>query len=86
MSGNRTAGSLLVTAAEWFAGGQRIPYDPETPRVLTEEVTFPGGHLTTSEHPDLLAAGIRDIAARHGVSTTATGQPMTPTLETRRTP
>ena len=25
------------------------------------------GHLTTSEHPDFLAAAIRDIAARHGV-------------------
>ena len=37
-----------------------------------EILTFPGGHLTTSEHPDLLAAAIRDIAARHGVGTTAT--------------
>jgi pimeloyl-ACP methyl ester carboxylesterase len=37
MSGNRTADSPLVTAAEWFAGGQRIPYDPESARVLTEE-------------------------------------------------
>jgi hypothetical protein len=37
MSGNRTAGSPLVTAAEWFAGGQRIGYDPESARVLTEE-------------------------------------------------
>jgi pimeloyl-ACP methyl ester carboxylesterase len=37
MGGNRTAGALLVTAAEWFAGGQRIPYDPESARVLTEE-------------------------------------------------
>ena len=45
MSGNRTAGSLLVTAAEWFAGGQRIPYDPESARVLTEEeaAATPGG-------------------------------------------
>jgi pimeloyl-ACP methyl ester carboxylesterase len=33
-------------------------------------LTFPGGHLTTSEHPDLLAAAIRDIAIRHGVGTT----------------
>jgi pimeloyl-ACP methyl ester carboxylesterase len=33
-------------------------------------VAFPGGHLTTSEHPDLLAAAIRDIAIRHGVGTT----------------
>src|SRR5437016_1101595 len=27
----------LVTAAEWFAGGQRVPYDPESGRLLTEE-------------------------------------------------
>jgi len=37
MSGNRMAGAPLVTAAEWFAGGQRIPYDPGSARVLTEE-------------------------------------------------
>ncbi len=34
-----------------------------------EVLTFPGGHHTTSEHPDLLAAAIRDIATRHGVGT-----------------
>ena len=28
---------------------------------------FPGGHLTTSEHPDLLAAAITTIARAHGV-------------------
>src|SRR4051794_10906950 len=27
----------LVTAAEWFAGGKRIWYDPRSARVLTEE-------------------------------------------------
>src|ERR1700748_2039204 len=32
----------LVTAAEWFGGGQRIPYDPESARVLTEEAATPG--------------------------------------------
>src|SRR4029077_19993226 len=34
----------LVTAAEWFGGGQRIPYDPDSARVLTEEeaVATPG--------------------------------------------
>jgi pimeloyl-ACP methyl ester carboxylesterase len=37
-----------------------------------EILTFPGGHLTTSEHPDLLAAAISDIAARHGVGAPAT--------------
>src|SRR5882757_3869740 len=42
MGRNETAGrpgqdQALVTAAEWFAGGWRIPYDPETARVLTQE-------------------------------------------------
>jgi pimeloyl-ACP methyl ester carboxylesterase len=39
-----------------------------------EILTFPGGHLTTSEHPDLLAAAIRDLAARHSASTGATAR------------
>ncbi len=29
-------GQAQVTAAEWFAGGRRIPYDPQSGRVLTE--------------------------------------------------
>src|ERR1700756_4688112 len=37
MDRNRTAYQARVTAAEWFAGGQRIPYDPGSARVLTEE-------------------------------------------------
>jgi pimeloyl-ACP methyl ester carboxylesterase len=42
MSTNETAARAgkdqgFVTAAEWFAGGRRIPYDPESARVLTEE-------------------------------------------------
>jgi pimeloyl-ACP methyl ester carboxylesterase len=41
------------------AARQRVPQ--------AKILTFPGGHLTTSEHPDLLAAAIRDIAERHGV-------------------
>jgi pimeloyl-ACP methyl ester carboxylesterase len=118
-----------VTAAEWFAGGQRIPYDPQSARVLhraagftaehrrhatrwglaaiardlggaaaaalyvggsdedpyghrqiqatrervpeAEILAFPGGHLTTSEQPGLLAAAIRDVAERHGVGAPA---------------
>ncbi len=88
--------SKRVTAAEWFASGQRIPWrcggtvalyvggsdeDPYEHRQIkatrervpgAEVLTFPGGHLTTSEHPDLLAAAIRDIATRHGVGTPAT--------------
>src|SRR5262245_62039658 len=31
--GDRT----LVTATEWFAGGQRIPWDPRAGRVLADE-------------------------------------------------
>ena len=37
-----------------------------------EILTFPGGYLATGEHPDLLAAAIRGIAARHGVGAPAT--------------
>ena len=42
MSDNRTGGSLRrdearVTAAEWFADGQRTWYDPNAARVLTED-------------------------------------------------
>ena len=49
MSRNETAGlprqdRAWVTAAEWFAGGRRIPYDPGSARVRTEEeaATAPG--------------------------------------------
>ena len=50
MSRNKTAGSprrdqAPVTAAEWFAGGRRIWYDPASARVLTGEeaaATTPG--------------------------------------------
>jgi hypothetical protein len=42
MGGNKAAGRprqdrTWVTAAEWFAGGRRIGYDPESARMLTEE-------------------------------------------------
>jgi len=39
-----------------------------------EILTFPGGHLTTSEHPDLLAAAICDLAARYSAGTGATAR------------
>ncbi|MGC1282416.1 MAG: hypothetical protein WA895_05725, partial [Streptosporangiaceae bacterium] len=52
-------------------GGRMIPTTRE--RVPEARVlAFPGGHLTTSEHPELLAATIREIAGRHGVGTPAT--------------
>ena len=34
---NGAAGLPLVTAGEWFAGGQRVVYDPGSAHVLTEE-------------------------------------------------
>jgi hypothetical protein len=40
----------LVTAEEWFAGGQRIPYHPGTARVLTaEQATATPGALRVFE-------------------------------------
>ena len=72
------ARNLGGTVALYVGGSDEDPYEhrqiPATrERVPQAEVlTFPGGHLTTSEHPDLLAAAIRDIAARHGVGAPAT--------------
>jgi pimeloyl-ACP methyl ester carboxylesterase len=45
------------------AARQRVPG--------AEILNFPGGHLTTSEHPDLLATAIRDIASRYGAGAPA---------------
>ena len=72
------ARDLDGSVALYVGGSDEDPYEhrqiPATrERVPPAEVlTFPGGHLTTSEHPDLLAAAIREIAARHGVGTPAT--------------
>jgi pimeloyl-ACP methyl ester carboxylesterase len=69
------AGELHGTVALYVGGSDGDPYEHRqlpAARVRVPEagiLTFPGGHLTTSEHPDLLAAAIRDIAARHGVCT-----------------
>jgi pimeloyl-ACP methyl ester carboxylesterase len=71
------ARDLDGTVALYVGGSDEDAYEhrqiPATrERVPQAEVRiFPGGHLTTSEHPDLLAAAIRDIAARHGVRTPA---------------
>ncbi len=71
------ARDLGGTVALYVAGSDEDPYEhrqiPATrERVPQAEIlTFPGGHLTTSEHPDLLAAAIRGIAERHGVGTPA---------------
>jgi pimeloyl-ACP methyl ester carboxylesterase len=71
------ARDLGGTVAIYVGGSDEDAYEhrqlPATrERVPQAEVlAFPGGHLTTSEHPDLLAAAIRDIARRHGVATPA---------------
>jgi len=69
----------LNGAVDFYVGGSaEDPYEHKQIHATRERVpeaeilTFPGGHLTTSEHPDLLAAAIRDIAIRHFVGTTAT--------------
>jgi pimeloyl-ACP methyl ester carboxylesterase len=67
------AADLDGTVALYVGGSDQDPYEHRQitaarQRVPEAEVlTFPGGHLTTSEHPDLLAAAIREISARHGV-------------------
>ena len=65
------------TVALYVGGSQEDPYEHRQIEATRQRVpgaqvlAFPGGHLTTSEHPGLLAAAIRDIAARHGVGTPA---------------
>jgi pimeloyl-ACP methyl ester carboxylesterase len=72
------ARDLDGTVALYVGGSDQDPYEHRQISATRERVpqaevlTFPGGHLTTSEHPDLLAAAIRDIAARHAVGTPAT--------------
>ena len=63
--------------AFYVGGSDEDPYEHRQIQATRERVpgaeilTFPGGHLTTGEHPDLLAAAIRGIAERHGVGTAA---------------
>jgi pimeloyl-ACP methyl ester carboxylesterase len=72
------AGEFDETVALYVGGSDEDAYEHRQIPAVRERVpeakvlTFPGGHLTTSEHPDLLAAAIRDIAARHGVGTAST--------------
>jgi pimeloyl-ACP methyl ester carboxylesterase len=69
------AGELDGTVSLYVGGSDEDPYEHrQIPAARArapeaEVLTFPGGHMTTSEHPDLLAGAIRDVAARHGVGT-----------------
>src|SRR6266550_393398 len=71
------ARDLDGTVDLYVGGSDEDPYEHRQIQATRERVpqaevlTFPGGHLTTSEHPDLLAAAIRKIAVRHGVGTSA---------------
>jgi pimeloyl-ACP methyl ester carboxylesterase len=75
------ARDLDGTVAFYIGGSDEDPYEHRQVQATRQRVpgaeilTFPGGHLTTSEHPGLLAAAVRDIAARHGVGTPATAHP-----------
>jgi pimeloyl-ACP methyl ester carboxylesterase len=72
------ARGLDGSVAFYIGGSEEDRYEPRQIRATRQRVpeaqvlTFPGGHLTTSEHPDLLAAAIRDVAARHGVGPATT--------------
>ncbi|MBV9380716.1 MAG: alpha/beta hydrolase [Streptosporangiaceae bacterium] len=69
------ARELDGAVALYVGGSEEDPYEHRQIAATRERVpgaqvlTFPGGHLTTSEHPDRLAAAIREVAARHGVGT-----------------
>ena len=72
------ARALGDTVAHYNGGSDEDPYEhrqiPATRQRVPQAqiLTFPGGHLTGTEHPGLFAAAIRDIADRHGVGTPAT--------------
>jgi pimeloyl-ACP methyl ester carboxylesterase len=70
---------LENTVAFHIAGSEEDPFEPRQIVAARERLvpfgvdirTFPGGHLTTAEHPELLAAAIQELADAHGV-----GQPI----------
>jgi pimeloyl-ACP methyl ester carboxylesterase len=78
------ARDLRDTVAFHVAGSEDDPFEPRQIVAARERLAplgvdiqwFPGGHLTTSEHPDLLADAIRGLARTHGV-----GQAIRPTPE-----
>jgi pimeloyl-ACP methyl ester carboxylesterase len=76
-------GELRGTVAVHVAGSEEDPFEPRQVAAARERLGplgvdihwFPGGHLTTSEHPDLLADAIRGLARTHGVGRYTTNEP-----------
>jgi pimeloyl-ACP methyl ester carboxylesterase len=76
------ARELRDTVAFHVAGSEQDPFERRQIVAARERTApfgvdiqwFPGGHLTTAEHPQLLADAIRGLARAHGV-----GQPVRPT-------
>jgi pimeloyl-ACP methyl ester carboxylesterase len=70
--------------AFYVAGSEEDPFEPRQITAARERLGglgveiqwFPGGHLTTFEHPDLLADAIRGLARAHHV-----GEPGPPTSD-----
>jgi pimeloyl-ACP methyl ester carboxylesterase len=64
----------LGTVAFHVAGSEEDPFEPRQIIAARERLapfgvdirTLPGGHLTTFEHPELLAAAIRQLADAKG--------------------
>jgi pimeloyl-ACP methyl ester carboxylesterase len=62
------------------AGSEEDPFEPRQIVAARKRLApfgvdvrmFPGGHLTTAEHPRLLAEAIRQLADRHGVGQATT--------------
>lgn len=62
-----------------IAGSEKDPFEPGQIIAARRRLApfgvdiqwFPGGHLTTSEHPDLLADAIRGLARAHDVGQTS---------------
>jgi pimeloyl-ACP methyl ester carboxylesterase len=66
------------TIAFHLAGSEQDPFEPRQITAARQRLnsrvdirTFPGGHLTTSEHPDLLATAITQLAHQHNVGQTS---------------
>lgn len=78
------ARELQDTVAFHIAGSEEDPFEAQQIVAARKRLaplgvdieSFPGGHLTTSEHPELLADAIRRLARVHGVGhTTAAATP-----------